>query len=79
MEEKEIVIHDNEIKAKQEKSHLLGGFGFLLILFGLISFGYKNGSHGISDIFTWITLASGILLIVFLNHHFNIGCIFTAL
>lgn len=65
MEEKEIVIHDNEIKAKQEKSHLLAGLGFILVLFGLISFGYKNGSHGISDTFTWITLILGILLMVF--------------
>jgi len=62
--EKEIVIHDNELKVRQEKSHLLGGFGFILILFGLISFGYKNGSHGISDTFTWISLIAGILLMV---------------
>ncbi len=65
MKEKEIVIHDNEIKVRQEKSHLFGGFGFILILFGLISFGYKNGSHAISNSFTWVLLITGVLLIIF--------------
>ena len=65
MEEKEIVIHDNEIRVKQEKPHLLGGFGFILIIFGLISFGYKNGSHGVSDAFTGICLIVGVLLMIF--------------
>lgn len=61
--ERNIVIHDNQIKIKTGKSHFLSGLGFILILFGLISFGYKNGSHGISDSFTFITLIGGIVLI----------------
>ena len=63
-EEKQIIIHDNDVKVARQKSHLLAGFGFILLLFGLISFGYKNGRHGISDTFTWITLITGAVLII---------------
>lgn len=58
-----IVMYDNQIKTKEPKQYLLSGVGFLLILFGLISFGYKNGSHGISDTFTYGVLIIGFILI----------------
>jgi len=63
-EEKQIIIHDNEVKVAKQKSHLIAGFGFILFLFGLISSGYKSGRHGISDTFTWITLIAGVILII---------------
>ena len=64
-EGKQIIIHDNDIKVARQKHHMLAGLGFILLLFGLISFGYKNGRHGISDTFTWIMLILGVLLMVF--------------
>jgi len=62
--ERNIVMYDNQIKARGEKSYVLAGIGFLLIMFGFISFFYKNGSHAISDLFTYGTLIIGIILIV---------------
>jgi hypothetical protein len=62
--ERKIVMYDNQIRVRGEKSHLLAGIGFLLIMFGLISFGYKNGSHAISDLFTYGMLLGGIFLII---------------
>ena len=64
MKNKEIVMYDDKIKAKQPKSYTLSGFGILLIIFGLISFGYKNGRHGISDTFTYSFLIIGFILII---------------
>ena len=63
-EEKQIIIHDSDVKVARQKSHLLAGLGLIFLLFGLISFGYKNGSHGISDTFTWIALIAGAILII---------------
>jgi len=62
--ETKIIMHDNAIRFKEPKNYLLAGFGFILILFGLISFGYKNGSHGISNTFTFGMLIIGVILIL---------------
>ena len=62
--ETNIFMYDNKIKVKEQKQYFFTGLGFLLILFSLVSFSYKNGTHGISDIFTYTTLIIGIILII---------------
>ncbi|MFA5797049.1 MAG: hypothetical protein WC916_03380 [Candidatus Woesearchaeota archaeon] len=62
---KEIIIHDNKIKVKQEKTHLLLGFGVILIITGVISTKYMGGKYGINAIWVWAFFIVGILMIVF--------------